>query len=94
MATWKGENPYKEPTATLKIGSTNKKGVEWLQWELIEAGYGNKFIYGNKIYNPIVIDGDFGIITHAALLSFQSSCKIKVDGIVGPATRKELKLDM
>lgn len=75
--TWKGTNPYTQPTTTVKNGMTGT-GVKWLQWELVEAGY------------KITIDGDFGNKTMEALKAFQQSCKITVDGLCGPTTRKYL----
>lgn len=32
------------------------------------------------------IDGDFGALTHAAVISFQEEMHIAADGIVGPIT--------
>lgn len=74
----KGLNPYREPQVLLRKGSKGES-VMWLQFELNEAGYG------------LTIDGIFGDKTLAALLTFQQSCKIEVDGIVGQETRKCLK---
>lgn len=76
--TWKGENPFKEPVSLIQLGSLGN-GVKWVQWELNEAGYG------------LTIDGDFGSKTHDAVIDFQKSCKIEVDGIVGNITRSFLK---
>lgn len=87
--TWKGTNPYKVPTKLLKIKDKGDD-VRWLQWELIEAGYGKSFNYNGKIYKKVTTDGDFGPITESALKLFQKSCKIKVDGICGPITMKYL----
>lgn len=56
---------------TLKRGSKGKE-VEQLQGKLKELGY-----YGGKI------DGSFGPLTEAAVKAFQSSKKLKADGIVG-----------
>lgn len=75
--TYKGTNPYTEPTVVLKKGSTGT-GVKWLQWELNEAGY------------SVTVDGDFGDATYTALVAFQKSAKLTVDGKCGPATRKAL----
>lgn len=71
-------NPYVEPTKTLKSGMKSDS-VKWLQWELKQAGF------------PIVIDGDFGNATKSAVEKFQSLYNLKVDGIVGGATRSMLK---
>jgi peptidoglycan hydrolase-like protein with peptidoglycan-binding domain len=69
------ENPYTQPTTTLCKGSTGEE-VKWLQQELNEAGYG------------LEVDGEFGSKTLEAVKAFQQSCKIKVDGMVGPITRQ------
>lgn len=95
-ATWKGANPYTEPTRLLKKGSKGND-VKWLQWELMEAGFHVPFVYGGKTYKAVSVDGDFGSITDAAVRAFQESCKIaldnaiEVDGKCGPITRKYLK---
>lgn len=68
------KNPYPVPKRTLRKGSKGED-VKWLQWELNEAG----------LY--LDIDGDFGAKTEYAVLKFQSSQKIGVDGIVGKETR-------
>ena len=79
-ATWKGTNPYKEPTGKIYKGCTGE-GVKWLQWELVEAGF------------DIKIDGDFGSVTEKAVKAYQQSCKVKVDGKVGAITGAALKAD-
>lgn len=87
----KEKNPYTEPSTNVKKGT---KGVSarWVQWELCEAGYSKPFVYKNVVYDGVVVDGDFGKISTAALKHFQASCKnLVVDGICGPATRKALK---
>ena len=78
LITYKQPNPYSEPTRTLKKGLTGQD-VKWLQYELVESGY------------KLTIDGDFGTKTHNALIAFQKSAKLVVDGKAGPATRKALK---
>jgi peptidoglycan hydrolase-like protein with peptidoglycan-binding domain len=79
-ATWKGSNPYKEPTETIYKGCTGN-GVKWVQWELVETGF------------DIKIDRDFGPVTEKAVKAYQQSCKIKVDGKVGEITRAAFKTD-
>lgn len=86
----KAPNPYAEPNTTIGKGIFHPD-VKWIQWELIESGYGAPFEYNGKKYSGIVIDGDFGKITDAATRAFQQSCKIQVDGKVGPETRRYLK---
>lgn len=88
--TWKGNNPFVEPTTLLKRGTKGNE-VKWLQYELREAGYDRIFEYQGKSYGAVLIDGDFGKITEAAVRSFQTSCKIFVDGKVGVVTRTFLK---
>ncbi len=78
VITYKIANPYTEPQRTLRKGCTGQD-VKWLQFELVEAGY------------KLTIDGDFGKKTNSALLAFQKSAKLVVDGKCGPATRKALK---
>lgn len=68
-------NPYAVPTATLRKGSYGD-GVKWLQWQLNSLG----FPCGE-------VDGDFGGKTYAAVVAFQKSKGLTVDGVVGPATR-------
>lgn len=89
LITYKGINPYKEPTGIIKAGSSGE-AVRWLQFELIESGYGYEFSYNHEKHNPVVISGNFDKDTKAAVLSFQTSSKLEVDGIVGPATKKAL----
>lgn len=76
--TYKGKNPYTEPSGNLKLNSKGE-GVKWLQWELVESGY------------KLKIDGVFGKNTNNALRSFQRSSKLTVDGICGQKTRNALK---
>jgi peptidoglycan hydrolase-like protein with peptidoglycan-binding domain len=89
LITYKGENPYKVPTSFLKSGSTGDS-VKWLQYELIESGYGKRFSYNGKVSEGLIIDGKFDSSVKLAVLDFQRSCKLEVDGIVGEQTRKAL----
>lgn len=83
QASWKGTNPYAEPSEVVKYilaeMNTVKESVKWLQWELNEAGYN------------LNIDGKLGPKTLAALKAYQASCKIEVDGKCGPETRTHLR---
>lgn len=88
--TSKQKNPFIEPTVLVKRGSKGND-VKWVQWELREAGYDRAFTYNGKTYNPVLIDGDAGKITEAAIKAFQASCKLVVDGKVGLITRTFLK---
>lgn len=69
----KTTNPYPVPDKNLRRGS---KGVcvRWLQRELLDRGYG------------ILVDGDFGPKTEAAVRDYQKNHGLSVDGIVGPKT--------
>ncbi len=89
-STWKGINPYSEPTRLLQRESTGND-VKWLQWELREAGFNTSFSFGDKMHKAVLVDGNFGKITDAALRAFQQSCKITVDGKCGVITRSYLK---
>ena len=74
--------PYKEPTSTLRQGSTGE-GVKWLQWHLYKLGY---LTSGD-------IDGDFGPTTLSAVKKYQTDKKLDVDGVVGSGTRGQLIKD-
>ena len=39
---------------------------------------------------PLVVDGDFGRLTHARVVEFQRSNQLRIDGIVGPNTLGKL----
>lgn len=62
----------------IKLGSSGED-VKYLQKLLIKNGY------------TISADGDFGPKTDKAVRDFQKSKGLKVDGIVGPATIKQLE---
>ncbi len=76
--TYKGINPYKEPTVTIHKGMAGEV-VKWVQWELVEAGFN------------IEIDGECGPATDKAIRAYQQSCKLVVDGKVGLVTRTAFK---
>lgn len=48
----------------------------------------------SKGVNPGPVDGDFGAMTHAAVVSFQAEKGLEVDGIVGPLTAAALGLSI
>ena len=96
--TWKGNNPYREPTKTVTSkAQAKKKGIKnyvcsgedvmWIQWELKEAGYD----LGTTGPNKDGIDGECGSKTVKAIIAYQKSCKITADGLAGSTTRKYLK---
>lgn len=76
-------NPYTEPTINVKQGSKGV-GVQWAQYILYKAGYG----VGTQ---ASFVDGDFGPNTKTAVMKFQKTKGLEIDGIVGPATRAALK---
>lgn len=72
--------PYSEPVLNITKGSFGE-GAKWVQWML------------NKHGNNLEVDGDFGPKSYEALLKFQHSVHLNMDGICGPATRSKLKED-
>lgn len=78
-------NPYPVPTRNLKRTVVMMKGndVKWLQWELRSKGFLDE---GD-------IDGKFGNDTLKAVKGYQELFGLKVDGIVGPATRYSMLND-
>jgi hypothetical protein len=71
-----GGTDVNEPTTypTIRIGSQQTKVNKELQKQLNEEGA------------QLVVDGDFGQRTQAAVLNYQLSHGLKADGVVGPAT--------
>lgn len=69
---------YPEPNVTVKKGDKGTS-VRWVQDKLKKAGY------------KLSVDGIFGLGTLNAVKKFQKAKKLTVDGLVGPATRKELE---
>lgn len=74
----KPENPYKL-TATLIKRGMKGESVKWVQYELVRHGAN------------ITIDGCFGTKTLEAVLTFQQTHDLRVDGLVGQHTIAELK---
>lgn len=89
---YKKENPYTKPAGSMYKGCKGT-GVKWVQYELVEAGFGESFVYNHETYKGVKIDGDFGTITDAAVRAFQQSCKIEVDGVCGKETKSYLVND-
>ncbi|MCL1853211.1 MAG: peptidoglycan DD-metalloendopeptidase family protein [Peptococcaceae bacterium] len=69
---------YPEPTGSILRGSKGN-GVCWVQWYLNQHGA------------SLTVDGDFGLLTDAAVRNFQRSKGLSADGVVGPQTRAQLK---
>ncbi|MCM0646951.1 L,D-transpeptidase family protein [Clostridium swellfunianum] len=67
----------KEPT-TFRQGDKGKK-IKEIQQKLNKFGY------------KLIVDGDYGSSTTAAVIDFQKRNKINADGVVGPATFKALE---
>lgn len=74
--------PEEKPT---KVDRVLKEGCEGSDVELMQA---RLHVLGYMRANEV--DGDFGKITKGAVLCFQLEHELEVDGICGPATRKEL----
>ena len=74
------KNPYSKPTGTKIIQKgTTGEAVKWVQWQLA-----NVFKYS------ITVDGIFGAKSRDAVMKFQKSKGISVDGKVGKQTIKAL----
>lgn len=77
IAVSKSDNPYEKPIKSVKKGDKGE-GVKWLQFELNKHGY------------SLDMDGDFGRLTHDALVDYQNKHKLEPDGICGKLTRNSL----
>ena len=74
-----GTNPYPTPTRNLYRGCRGED-VKWLQYVLNQQGA-----------SPVlVVDGDFGYNTRNAVIAYQRSHGLYVDGVVGPNTMRVL----
>lgn len=76
--TFGGRCQHKEPTHSLKRGSTGD-GVKWLQFWLRLWGY------------DVAVDGNYGAHTESAVMYVQRRRGLTEDGIAGAQTRKALK---
>jgi Putative peptidoglycan-binding domain-containing protein len=76
----KAKCPFPEPKFLIRYGSTGD-GVRWVQWHLNFSGTGAK----------LKVDGSFGVLTKAAVISFQKRKGLQPDGIVGSKTRGALR---
>ena len=70
-------NPYPVPTGLVRRGDKGA-AVRWIQRELVSYGY------------SLLVDGDFGPKTQAAVKDYQKKHGLAVDGIVGSKTIKSL----
>lgn len=73
-----GKCPYIEPIASVRNGRRGED-AKWVQW------------YLNKHGASLTVDGIFGTKSVTELKDFQKRKRLTVDGVCGPATRKELK---
>lgn len=69
------------PGVETKRNSRASARVRQIQQRLADLGYKNST--GTR---PLVVDGDFGPSTDAAVRAFQTAAGLTVDGIVGPNT--------
>ncbi|WP_404332336.1 peptidoglycan-binding protein [Mesobacillus maritimus] len=72
------------PVETTFSSTLLKKGMKGAEVKKLQQ------VLTNKGYSTKGIDGVFGSNTEAAVKKFQKSNKLKVDGVVGPATKKAL----
>ncbi|AUX78338.1 peptidoglycan-binding domain-containing protein [Sinorhizobium fredii] len=83
-----------ETAPTAEPDSNPPKGLLWLRRPNFKGPHVlalQKALLGKAI-DPGPIDGEFGPMTAAAVLSFQVSHGLEVDGVVGPATAAALGL--
>lgn len=73
-------NPYPVPPHNVSRGAIGND-VKWLQWELVNRGYG---------VGSAGIDGICGNATLSAIKKFQSENGLDVDGIVGNQTKAKM----
>jgi len=73
------DNSY--PGSSTKRGSRATARIRQIQEKLVEHGARN-----SRNTGPLVVDGDFGAATDAAVKAFQDARGLTVDGIVGPQT--------
>lgn len=69
------------PGSSTKRGSRATARIRQIQEKLVEHGARN-----SRNSGPLVVDGDFGAATDAAVKAFQDARGLTVDGIVGPQT--------
>lgn len=69
------------PGSSTKRGSRATARIRQIQEKLVEHGARN-----SRNTGPLVVDGDFGAATDAAVKAFQDAQGLTLDGIVGPQT--------
>ena len=69
------------PGSSTKRGSRATARIRQIQEKLVEHDARN-----SRNSGPLVVDGDFGAATDAAVKAFQDARGLTVDGIVGPQT--------
>ena len=69
------------PGSSTKRGSRATARIRQIQQKLVDHGARN-----SRNTGPLVIDGEFGAATDAAVRKFQTDNGLTSDGIVGPAT--------
>ena len=79
--------PYKEPTITIKLGSTGES-ANWVLWYLWRFGM---MVDGKGQPDSSRIDGYIGSADETAVKKAQTVLGLKADGKVGPATRAAFK---
>ena len=79
--------PYKEPTSTIKQGSTGE-GANWVLWYLWRFGM---LLDGTGKPDAFRINGCIGASDDAAIRQAQTVLGLNADGKVGPATRAAFK---
>lgn len=87
--SYKGLDPFPTPTTLVRKGDKGDS-VKFVQFELVESGYGYPFKYNNHIIPAIIIDGEFGNNTESGVKAFQLAYGLEVDGIVGPKTIEKM----
>ncbi|MEZ0115827.1 peptidoglycan hydrolase-like protein with peptidoglycan-binding domain [Catenulispora sp. EB89] len=83
---------YTNAQPQLYVGSQGV-AVEQAQCEIdVAYAFGHSTDYGSGPYNGVLIDGDFGRNTEAAVKNFQIHCMgaTNPDGIIGPNTWERL----
>ncbi|MDD3064509.1 MAG: peptidoglycan-binding protein [Massilibacteroides sp.] len=78
----KKPNPYTAPVNAVFRRGSRGDGVKWVQTVLVMTGF-SMAGYG--------VDGSYGPATEKAVIAYQRSRGLKVDGITGPATIAAMK---